>query len=440
MQALPLVDRPDGAALFLRPAGAVSKAGFLADAHRLAARLPAGCSHVLNLCRDRYPFMVAFAAALIGDRVCLLSGDPSPAMLAILATEYPDAVAVIDDPSATARCPTVLAEPDGSPGETANPEIPADRLACIVFTSGSTGAPAAHRKRWGELVARSRAAGERFGFTEAEPSSVVGTVPPGHMYGLEVTALLPLHAAAASWCGRAFFPGDVQEALAACAAPRVLVTTPLQLRALQGIEAPGLRCCISATAPLDPALAAEAEARWAAPVLEIFGATECGSIASRRTVEGDLWSPYPGVDIRREGDIPVVRAEGAEAPVPLADELEMASDGRFRLLGRRADMVKLGGRRASLAGLNRILTGLEGVRDGIFVVPDDLDRRSTARLTALVVAPDRSAPSILADLRDRIDPLFLPRRVVHVDALPRNALGKLPRQAVLALLARAEAG
>jgi acyl-coenzyme A synthetase/AMP-(fatty) acid ligase len=79
------------------------------------------------------------------------------------------------------------------------------------------------------------------------------------------------------------------------------------------------------------------------------------------------------------------------------------------------------------------------VRDGIFVVPDDLDHRSTARLLALVVAPDRSAPSILADLRDRMDPLFLPRRVVHVEALPRNALGKLPRQALLALLAQADA-
>ncbi len=100
-------------------------------------------------------------------------------------------------------------------------------------------------------------------------------------------------------------------------------------------------------------------------------------------------------------------------------------------------MVKLGGRRASLLGLNRILTGLDGVVDGLFVVPDDLDRSSTARLQAVVVAPTRSATSILAELRDRMDPLFLPRRVVHVDALPRNAVGKLPRQAVLDLLARA---
>ncbi|MBV8916031.1 MAG: acyl-CoA synthetase, partial [Acetobacteraceae bacterium] len=311
------------------------------------------------------------------------------------------------------------------------------RQAAIVFTSGSTGVPTAHRKNWGALVARSRAAGERFGLQETDPVSVVGTVPPGHMYGFEVTALLPLHAACASWCGRAFFPADVQAALASAPGRRILVTTPLQLRALQGIRAEGLAACISATAPLDPALAAEAEANWDAPMLEIFGATECGSVASRRTVEGDAWWPYPGLTLRPEGDAVVVHAPHAE-PVPLADEVDMLPDGGFRLLGRRADMVKLGGRRASLAGLNRILTGLDGVSDGIFVVPDDLDQRSTARLLALVVAPGRSAPSILAELRDRMDPIFLPRRVVHVPALPRNTLGKLPRQAVLELLAQAD--
>lgn len=437
MQALPLVDRPDGAALFLRSGLSVGRSAFLADTHALAGRLPES-GHVLNLCRDRYLFTVAFGAALLRRRACLLCGDPSPAMLAGLAAQYPDVVAVADDPRVNAPCPVIVAESGAGAGPTANPMIPADQLAAIVFTSGSTGAPVPHRKSWGALVQRSRAAGERFGLTEAAPASIVGTVPPGHMYGFETTVLLPLHAACASWCGQAFFPADVGAALLAAPAPRILVTTPLQLRALREVAAPGLRCSISATAPLDPALAAETEARWGAPVLEIFGATECGSIASRRTLEGDGWLPYPGVCLQQDGDVALACAEGMP-PVPLADELEVLADGRFRLLGRRADMVKLGGRRASLAGLNRILTGLDGVRDGIFVVPDDLDRRSTARLLALVVAPGRSAPSILAELRGRVDPIFLPRRVVHVDALPRNALGKLPLQAVLDLLAQAGA-
>ncbi|HYZ60841.1 MAG TPA: AMP-binding protein [Acetobacteraceae bacterium] len=437
MDAFPLVERPDGEALFLRPSGPVHAPAFLADAHRLASELP-GSGPVLNLCRDRYAFMVAFAAALIRGRVCLLSGDPSPTMLAAVTQAHPGCVAAIDDPEVTAPAPLHLVRPEGRAGAAPNPAIPARQLAAVVFTSGSTGAPTAHRKAWGALVARSRAAAERFGLQGPAVGSVVGTVPPGHMYGFEVTALLPLHARCASWCGRTFFPADVQAALDAAPAPRILVTTPLQMRALLGVRPPSLQACISATAPLDPALAAEAETRWGGPVLEIFGATEVGSIASRRTVEGDSWRVYPGVALRRDDGVALVEAEFAP-PVPLADEIEMLDADRFRLLGRRADMVKLGGRRASLAGLNRILTGLDGVCDGIFVVPDDLDQRSTARLLAVVVAPGRSAPSILADLRDRMDPIFLPRRVVHVDALPRNALGKLPRQAVLDLLAEVDA-
>ncbi len=428
MHAVPLVDRQAGAALFLLPSGPADASDLLADAYAVAEDLP-DTGFVLNLCRDRYAFMVAFVAALLREQVCLLSGDANPRFHAAIARRY-SGCASLDD---------ALVLRERRRGGSANTLIPSDRLAAIVFTSGSTGAPTAHRKSWGALVARSRAAGERFALDEAAPASIIGTVPPGHMYGFETTALLPLHAACASWCGQAFFPGDVQAAAAATPAPRILVTTPLQMRALlQGVDRLALQACISATAPLETALAEEAEARWGAPVLEIFGATEVGSIASRRTVEGAAWTAYPGVTVRREGEATIVSAEGTE-PTPLADEVESLGEGQFRLLGRRADMVKLGGRRASLAGLNRILTGLEGVRDGIFVVPDDLDRRSTARLLALVVAPDRSAPSILAELRDRMEPLFLPRRVVHVDALPRNALGKLPRQAVLDLIAQAEA-
>jgi acyl-coenzyme A synthetase/AMP-(fatty) acid ligase len=39
-------------------------------------------------------------------------------------------------------------------------------------------------------------------------------------------------------------------------------------------------------------------------------------------------------------------------------------------------------------------------------------------------------------LRERIDPVFLPRPLLFVDALPRNAAGKLPNQATRAFLAR----
>jgi len=436
----PLVGRALDAILFYRQDQPVTAAVFLHDAHRLADTLP-DAGHMVNLCRDRYAFAVAFAAALLRRQVCLLTGNQSPAGLSALADGFPGAYAATDAPSC-GPLPVCPVNPDGLQplGRQPVPAIPAGQLAAIVFTSGSTGAPVPHAKRWGALASRSHAAAAQFALSDARPSAIVGTVPPHHMYGFELTVLLPLHAPAASWCGPAFFPGDVQAALAAVPAPRVLVTTPLQIRALlhAGDAPPPIEATISATAPLETALAAEAEARWQAPTLEIFGATEVGSIASRRTLDGDAWTAYPGVHVHQDAGETLVSAPWAD-PTELADQIEPLDAGRFRLLGRRSDLVKLGGRRASLSGLNRILTELDGVADGAFLVPDDLDQRATARLTAVVVAPRRSPASILAELRGRVDPLFLPRRVICVEALPRNELGKLPRQALLALVARLDA-
>ena len=67
--------------------------------------------------------------------------------------------------------------------------------------------------------------------------------------------------------------------------------------------------------------------------------------------------------------------------------------------------------------------------DGTFFVPDAVEAGSReARLLAFVVAPDRTRKQILEGLRSRVDPVFLPRPLVLVDALPRNPTGKLPRE------------
>ena len=310
--------------------------------------------------------------------------------------------------------------------------------AAVVFTSGSTGEPVAHQKHWGTLAERSIDAAVRFGMTESCSANIVGMVPPHHMYGFETTVLLPLHAPASAWCGAAFYPEDVAVALRAVPAPRVLVTTPLQIRALlhAAIELPPLARIISATAPLFPDVAAAAERRWDTRVFEIFGATEVGSIASRRTVEGDIWTTYPRVRVTAVDPAETLVSGPFAEPLELSDVVETLDASHFRLLGRRADMIKLGGRRASLAELNRILTGIDGVLDGQFVALEDLDRHPTARLLVFVVAPERSPNDILTALRSRIDPPFLPRRVIRVDELPRNDVGKLTDQALGALRAR----
>jgi acyl-coenzyme A synthetase/AMP-(fatty) acid ligase len=59
------------------------------------------------------------------------------------------------------------------------------------------------------------------------------------------------------------------------------------------------------------------------------------------------------------------------------------------------------------------------------------------RLSAFVVAPGLAPEALIEELRKRIDPAFLPRPLAFVDALPRNATGKLPRIAIEQMTAAA---
>jgi 3-hydroxymyristoyl/3-hydroxydecanoyl-(acyl carrier protein) dehydratase len=114
-------------------------------------------------------------------------------------------------------------------------------------------------------------------------------------------------------------------------------------------------------------------------------------------------------------------------PTPLADVLELQDERRFRLLGRANDLIHVAGKRSSLAHLNFHLNRIEGIDDGAFWMPDE-EADGVTRPVAFVVAPGLSTAQIVQALRLHLEPAFVPRRVVHVDALPREATGKLGAQ------------
>src|SRR5579871_6604228 len=197
---------------------------FLSDVRQVAAALPAR-RHVLNACTDRYRFTVAFAASLVANKVSLLPSTHTPEVIRQLTQFAPDVFCLTDD----ARCqidlprvrfPELVHDEDASWEPL---EIEADRLAAYVFTSGSTGTPLPYRKTWGRLVNCVRYEAERLGLLGdsavgaagarsrlGTPShTIVGTVPPQHMYGFESTVLLALQSGNAFSAGKPFFPADV---------------------------------------------------------------------------------------------------------------------------------------------------------------------------------------------------------------------------------------
>jgi acyl-coenzyme A synthetase/AMP-(fatty) acid ligase len=431
--ALPLVRGfPPGAAFAYRGGGAISIETFLGDAAQLAAMLP-GRRHLLNLCTDRYRFAVGFAAALLRGQVNLLPPNETPDVIARLASQYADVYCLHDRAEVPGKLP-VVRFPDrlAPPGAGLRvPELPASQLAAIVFTSGSTGRPLPHAKTWGSLAGVARAEIEILRLGERQGMALIGTVPPQHVFGLEATVLMVMQGGFALHARRPFFPADIRAELAALPRPRGLVIAPAHLRVLlsEPDELPAADFVLCATSPLSPELASQAEARFGTQLHEIYGCTESGGIASRRTTAGSEWRAMSGVTLRTDEQATWVKGGHVETEVALADVIELRGGGRFLLHGRTADLVNIAGKRTSLAHLNYHLNSIEGVRDGVFVVPEQ-HGEEVARLAAYVVAPGLSRQALLQALRRRIDGAFLPRPLRFVERLPRNALGKLPRQAM----------
>jgi acyl-coenzyme A synthetase/AMP-(fatty) acid ligase len=311
------------------------------------------------------------------------------------------------------------------------PRIPAKQVAAILFTSGSTGQPVPNEKSWGSLVASAKAEVDRLGLRDLSGMAILGTVPPQHMYGLESTVLMIMQGGLALDAGRPFFPADVRAALEALPRPRGLVTTPVHLRALlaETGRVPHVDFLLCATAPLSPQLAADAEARFTAPLHEIYGCTEAGQVATRRTVATPEWRTLPGLTLRQDEVGSWVTGGHVETEVMLNDVIELRGRDRFLFHGRTADLVNIAGKRTSIANLNYHLNSIEGVRDGVFVMPEE-DDEAVTRLMAFVVAPGLTIETVMNALRQRIDAAFLPRPLCFVESLPRNATGKLPRQAL----------
>lgn len=420
---------------------------FLADVRRVAAAFGSG-GHVLNACADRYHFSVGFAACLVAGKVSLLPATPTPEVVRQLTEFAPDVVCLTDEADCTLPLPRLEypraaaapgAEVAGGPPASV-PQIEATQLAAYVFTSGSTGTPVPHRKLWVRLVECVREEAQRLGLAARAPSAIVATVPPQHMYGLESSVLTALCNGHALCAERPFYPADIVAVLQDLPRPRILISTPVHLRALlaSGVPLPPTDLVVSSTAPLARQLALETEQRFDGPLLEIYGSTETGEIASRRPTQGAEWQLWPGVSLSLEGETTWAQGGHIEQPTRMCDVLEVTGEGRFLLHGRLTDLVNVAGKRSSLAYLNHQLNSIPGVEDGAFFHVEDSHASHTgvARLAACVVAPQLDAARLLEALRQRLDPVFLPRPLLFVARLPRNTTGKLPQEALRTLAAR----
>ncbi|MGB4117585.1 MAG: AMP-binding protein [Polaromonas sp.] len=393
---------------------------------------------ICNLCSSRMGFLVTWLAALRRGCLQLLPPSGGQADLVAILKSCTNPVVVVDDSQLLqprwadhARC-VVNAPAHGR--WSMSDDVPFwlpnwDAQMVRLYTSGSTGTPTPQTRTLAQLACGAQVLGKRID-EEVEAGlasiqSIVCSVPPQHMFGLETSVMLSLVHGMAVVDRRPLLPADVKAALEMVGVASVWIATPLHLRTLvsSGVELRNCSVVIASTMALDAAVAVQSELLTQAPVLEIYGATETGVVAMRRTARDTYWRPVQQVRIDTSESSTQVWGAHFPSPQRLNDQIETDEDGNFKLLGRHGDVIKIAGRRASLAGLNLLLNDLPGLTDGVFYLPKT--QAQTGRLVLIHTAANLDVAAAQLWLRERMDPVFFPRAFICVRDLERTDTGKL---------------
>ena len=207
-----------------------------------------------------------------------------------------------------------------------------------------------------------------------------------------------------------------------------------------------LRLCVSGSAPLSPELFAAVADRAGHRILERYGMSETVMNISN-PYDGDrrpgtVGLPLPGVEVRlAEGtdeillrgpnvfsgywERPEASAQAFPEPGWFASGDVGAYDdaGYLRIVGRRKELIISGGYNVYPREVEDVLRTHPAVRDAAVVgLPDPTWGE---RVTAFVEADDVAEQELLDLAAQQLAPYKRPKQVVFVDALPRNALGKV---------------
>lgn len=338
--------------------------------------------------------------------------------------------------------------------------------AAIIYTSGTTGRSKGAIVTHGNLASNARALCDIWGFTSNDVT--VHALPTFHVHGLFVAVNTALIAGSSlHFLGRF----DVDRVVDALRGPgTVLMGVPTFYVRLLASEhftrevAANTRLFISGSAPLTAKVFDEFAARIGMQILERYGMSEAGMIASNpltgERVAGSVGFALPDVEVRvrvdDDPDAPLAQPSqpgGIEVrgpnvfsgywQMPERHTTDFTADGWFRtgdlgtldnesrlcIVGRAKDLIISGGENVYPAEIEAILDQLPGVAESAVVGMDDDD---LGELGLAVVVADPAGPppdpeELLRMLSGRIARFKVPRACVIVEALPRNAMGKVQK-------------
>jgi malonyl-CoA/methylmalonyl-CoA synthetase len=374
--------------------------------------------------------------------------------------------------AALAREATVLTLPElvdrasGQPTEYPPIERAPDDLATILYTSGTTGRSKGAMITHRNLASNALTLVSAWGFTSSDV--LLHALPIYHVHGLFVA----IHCALLAGARMLWLPKfDAREV--ASLLPRVTVMMGVPTFYTRLLAEPSftrdasrtIRLFVSGSAPLLAETFAEFESRTGHAILERYGMTETGMMTSNpldgARVGGTVGRPLPGIDVRvmddggrtcAAGVIGGVQVKGPNVfagywQMPEKTREEFTEDGYFktgdvgewaadgpgrgylRLVGRAKDLIITGGLNVYPKEIEERIDQMEGVVESAVVGMPDPDFGEA--VAAVIVGKPGHAlteAKVIAALKGEIASFKVPKRVVFVEALPRNAMGKVQKK------------
>lgn len=309
-----------------------------------------------------------------------------------------------------------------------------DSVFLKFYTGGSTGKPKIWSKTPRNMFEEAFYLSQRFNISKDD--RILATVPPYHIYGFLFTVLIPFVSSAGVVAEICTFPQEIRNALQRHSAT-ILVSVPMHYRILSGGEIPGdsLRIAFSSAGKLNKKDGNYFHKQTGIDLVEIYGSTETGGIASRCQAENEIpMEPFDVVDWKVVDERLCVRSAFISPEIPrdsegffmTGDRVRIDDNNKFLLLGRVDGIVKVGGKRVDMEEIRNKLKQIPEVTEVLVInMPDARGKEN--EICALVqgsIDKDR-----FMEMASKIvEPYAIPRRIRIVDEIPVSSTGKYDRK------------
>jgi malonyl-CoA/methylmalonyl-CoA synthetase len=337
-----------------------------------------------------------------------------------------------------------------------------DDLAAILYTSGTTGRAKGAMMSNRNLLSNAHALVDLWRMEESDV--LLHALPIFHTHGLFVAISTVLLAGASMIWLPKFETGEAIEALPRSTVLMGVPTFYSRLLAQDHFTAEtcaNMRLFISGSAPLSAQTHRDFQVRTGHPILERYGMTETGMNTSN-PYDGDrrpgtVGFPLPGVELRiaepasgavlAAGETGVIEVRGdnvtagywrneektaeafrADGFFITGDLGRIDQDGYVSIAGRDKDLIISGGLNVYPAEIETVIDALPGIAESAVIgLPHDDFGEAVTAIVAARSGTQVDGEAVCAALAERLAAFKIPKRVITVDALPRNAMGKIEK-------------